>query len=268
MIQQMSHFFVYFFSNATILGWSLAIIFGAIWIACYRPPLLSKPWLWAVLVAGAILAPVAIVISYFPIGYGVTKLYLQFWSQQTIQDWAWLFSLPSIFIFGLVWEGAKLLPVGVYWWWKDRKIEPKLGLLIGATAGAGFGILYAQWALSSFIVDSNWSWYLVQVEGFTALIGFWENLFILGLNVASTALAGWGVAKGWGWKFYLLAGLVYLVTNYNTILISYNLVSATQVEFLIAAWALIVVGLTLWLRDRKTEPLSKKPLRKKYLRKK
>ena len=253
MIQQMLYFFVYFFANPSVLGISLAVVFGVIWLACYRPPFITNPWLWAVFFGGAILAPIAIVITSFPVGIGIGKLYSYFWSQQTIQGWAWLLSIPSIFIFGLVWEGAKLLPVGVYWWRKNREIEPKFGLLIGAVAGAGFGILQAQWALNYFIRNSNWNWQLVQVEGFSALTGFWESFFVLGLNVASTALAGWGVAKGWGWKFYLLAGFVYLVTNYNAILVYYGLVSATQAQFIIAAWALIVVGVTLWLRERKSK---------------
>jgi RsiW-degrading membrane proteinase PrsW (M82 family) len=259
MIQQMFDFLKEsFWANPSILGWGLAIIFGAIWIACYRPPLITKPWLWAVLVAGAILAPIAIVITYFLVGTGITKLCSLFWSPEVVQQWAWLFSIPSIFIFGLVWEGAKLLPVGVYWWRKNREIEPKLGLLIGAVAGAGFGILQAQWTLNYFIRDSNWNWQLAQTAGFAALSGFWESFFVLGLNVASTALAGWGVAKGWGWKFYLLAGFVYLVTNYNAVLVYYGLVSATQAQFIIATWALIVVGVTLWLRERKSKALRKK----------
>jgi RsiW-degrading membrane proteinase PrsW (M82 family) len=258
VIQQMGAFFPYFFANPTILGWSCAVVFAAIWIACYRPPLLSKPWLWAVFVAGAILAPVAIVIASFPLRYGVTILFGYVWSQETIQSWAWLFSIPSIFIFGLVWEGAKLLPVSIYWWRKNRDIEPKLGLLVGVMAGAGFGLLITQWALNSFIHDLNWSWQLVQARGLPALTGFWEGFFVLGLNVASTALAGWGLAKGWGWKFYLLAGFVYLVTNYNTVLVSYQLVSATQAQIIIATWALIVIGVTLWLRERKEKASSKK----------
>ncbi|MCJ7828787.1 MAG: hypothetical protein MUP81_03485 [Dehalococcoidia bacterium] len=259
MIQQMFYFLKeYFWANPSILGWGLAIIFGVIWLACYRPPFITKPWLWAILVAGAILAPIAIVITSFPVGMGIAKLYSYFWSQETIEGWAWLLSIPSIFIFGLVWEGAKLLPVGVYWWRKNREIEPKFGLLIGAVAGAGFGILQAQWALNYFISDYNWSWQLAQTAGFAALSGFWESFFVLGLNVASTALAGWGVAKGWGWKFYLLAGFVYLVTNYNAILVYYGLVSTTQAQFIIAAWALIVVGVTLWLRERKSKALRKK----------
>jgi RsiW-degrading membrane proteinase PrsW (M82 family) len=258
MLQKMLYFFPYFFTNPSVLGWSLAVIFGAIWLACYRPPLLSKPWLWAVLVGGAILAPVAIVITSFPIGTGIIKLYSHFWSPETMQGWAWLLSIPSIFIFGLVWEGAKLLPVSIYWWCKNRELEPKLGLLIGAVAGAGFGVLQSQWTLNFFIHGSNWSWLLVQSEGFAAITAFWESFFVLGLNVASTALAGWGLAKGWGWKFYLLAGFVYLVANYNIVLVSYELVSEIQAQFLIATWALIVVGATLWLREKKTKTSRKK----------
>jgi RsiW-degrading membrane proteinase PrsW (M82 family) len=254
----MLYFFVYFFANPSVLGISLAVVFGVIWLACYRPPFITKPWLWAVLAAGAILAPIAIVITSFPVGIGIAKLYSYFWSQQTIEGWAWLLSIPSIFIFGLVWEGAKLLPVGVYWWRKNREIEPKFGLLIGAVAGAGFGILQAQWALNYFIRDYNWSWQLVQAVRMLKDLRLWESFFVLGLNVASTALAGWGVAKGWGWKFYLLAGFVYLVTNYNTVLMHYELVSATQAQFIIATWALIVVGVTLWLRERKSKALRKK----------
>jgi len=259
VLQEMFTFLTtYYWSNASILGWGLAIIFGAIWLACYRPPLLSKPWLWAVLAGGAILAPIAIVITSFPLAYGVSKLAAYLWSQETVNSWGWLISIPTIFLFGLIWEGAKLVPVTIYWWRKNRDIEPKLGLLAGAVAGGGFGILLIQWANNFFIADTNWSWQLVQTQGFPALSGFWESFFILGLSVASTALAGWGIAKGWGWKFFLLAAFVYLVTNYNTVLVSYGLVSSTQAEIIIAAWALVVVGVTLWLRDRKPKVLPKK----------
>lgn len=269
MLQQMFDFLKlpsgYFWLNASILGWGLAIIFGAIWLACYRPPLISKPWLWAALAGGAVLAPIAIAITSFPIGYGISKLASYFWSQQVIKSWGWLISVPSIFIFGLVWQGAMLVPVAVYWWRKNRNLEPKFGLLIGAVAGAGFGILLTQWANNFFIADTSWSWLLVQTQGFPALSGFWESFFVLGLSVASTALAGWGIAKGWGWKFYLLAAFVFLVTNYNTVLVSYGRISATQAQFIIATWAVVVVGVTLWLRDRDTKALPRKStaLRKK-----
>jgi hypothetical protein len=270
VLQEMWNFLTGFFLvNPTILGWGLALLFAVIWLACYRPPMgiklrlwgirANNPWLWAILVGGAIMAPIAIAITTYPIGYGIGKLITTFWNQQTIRGWGWLISIPSIIIFGLVWEGAKLVPVSIYWWKKGREIDPKFGLLIGAIAGAGFGIILAAWTNNYFMYETKWSWQLVQIEGFTALAGFWESLFILGLNIGSTALAGWGLAKGWGWKFYLIAAAIYLVTNYNTVLINYEFVSANQAQFIISLLAIIVVGATLWLRYRGQKTLAETP---------
>ncbi len=252
MVQQMLAFFVYFFSNPSVLGISLAVVFGAIWLACYRPPLITKPWLWAVLAAGAILAPIAIAVTVFPLRFGISWVYGSFWSQETLAQWALLASLPSMYLFGLVREGFKLLPVVAYWWREDRNIEPKLGLATGAVSGAGFGILEAQWTLN-YIISSGWSWETVQIQGIRALAGFWETFFVIGVHVASCALAGWGLARGWGWKFYLLAAFVYLIPNYSYVLLSKELITGVQAEFLIAAWALIATGVVFWLRERKSK---------------
>jgi hypothetical protein len=258
MIQQMLYFFVYFFlANSNILGillaWLTALVFGAIWLACYRPPLIGKPWLWAVLAGGAIAAPIAIAVTVFPLKYGISWVYGSLWSQDTLAQWALLASLPSMYLFGLVREGFKLLPVVGYWWWgMDRKIEPKLGLAAGAVSGAGFGILEAQWTLS-YILSSGWSWEQVQIEGLVALSGFWETFFIVGVNVASCALAGWGLAKGRGWQFYLLAAVVYLLPSYTFVLISKGFITGVQAEFIIAALALAATGVVLWLREKKSE---------------
>jgi hypothetical protein len=252
MIQQMLAFFVFFFSNPSVLGIGLAVVFGAIWLACYRPPLIAKPWLWAVLAAGAILAPIAIAVTMFPLRFGISWVYGSFWSQETLAQWALLASLPSMYLFGLVREGFKLLPVVAYWWRKGRDIEPKLGLAAGAVSGAGFGILEAQWTLN-YIISSGWSWETVQIQGIVALAGFWESFFVIGVHVASCALAGWGLARGWGWKFYLLAAFVYLFPNYSYVLLTKELITGVQAEFLIAAWALIATGVVFWLRERKSK---------------
>jgi len=252
MIQQMLAFFVFFFSNPSVLGIGLAVVFGAIWLACYRPPLITRPWLWAVLAAGAILAPIAIAVTVFPLRLGISWVYGSFWSQETLAQWALLASLPSMYLYGLVREGFKLLPVVVYWWREGRNIEPKLGLVAGAVSGAGFGILESQWTLN-YILASGWSWESVQMQGIVALGGFWESFFVIGVNVASCALAGWGLARGWGWKFYLLAAFVYLFPNYSYVLLSKELITGVQAEFLIAAWALIATGVALWLRERKSK---------------
>ena len=257
MIQQMLDFFGYFFLvNPSILGiiraWILALVFGAIWLACYRPPLLTRPWLWAVLPAGAILAPIAIAVTVFPLRAGISWVYGSFWSQETLAQWALLASLPSMYLFGLVREGFKLLPVVVYWWCNGRNIEPKLGLAAGAVSGAGFGILEAQWTLN-YILASGWSWETVQMQGIVALGGFWESFFVLGTQVASCALVSWGLARGWGWQFYLLAAFVYFLPTYSYVLVSKELITGMQAEFLIAAWALIATGVALWLRERKSK---------------
>jgi undecaprenyl pyrophosphate phosphatase UppP len=65
------------------------------------------------------------------------------------------------------------------------------------------------------------------------------------------------LAKGRGWQLYLLAGFVYLFMNYNGVLVHAGLVSVVQAELIIAAWALIVTGVVLWLRERKSERKSR-----------
>ncbi len=252
MLQQMLSFFVYFFSNPSILGISLAIVFGIVWLACYRPPMLSRPWLWAVFCAGAVAAPIAIALTAFPLRFALTKVYGHFWSQETLVQWSLLASIPSMYLFGLVREGAKLLPVAVYWWRKGRNIDLKLGLAAGAVAGAGYAILEAQWTLN-YMLASGWSWETVQIQGLTALAGFWETFFVVALHIATTALAGWGLAKGWGWQFYLLAAFLYMFPNYSSVLVSRELISGVQAEFLIAAWALLITGVALWFREREAK---------------
>lgn len=247
MLQQMLQFFVYFFSSPSVWGIGLALLFGVVWLACYRPPLVKKPWLWAVLAAGAVLAPVTLAILSYPLRYGVSLAYGKFWTAETINKWALLASLPSMYLFGMVREGFKLLPLVVVWWRKGWQITPGLGLATGAVCGAGFGILEAMWA-HNYIFSTGWSWENVQLQGIGQLVGFWESFFLLGANLASTALVGWGIGRGRWWQLYLLSAVVYLVVNYNYVLVRKEIVSATQAEFIIAASVLLVTGIVLWLR--------------------
>jgi hypothetical protein len=46
---------------------------------------------------------------------------------------------------------------------------------------------------------------------------------------------------------------VYLFPTYSYVLISKELITGVQAEFLIAAWALIVTGVALWLREKKSK---------------
>jgi len=73
MIDYMVNNFVSFFQNPSASGTylaiaiGLAIAFGAVWLAGYRPPLFKKPWLWAVLVSSPFLTLAAISFIQIPL---------------------------------------------------------------------------------------------------------------------------------------------------------------------------------------------------------
>ena len=250
MLEQMISLFVSWFSAPHILGLGLAIVFGAIWLAGYWPPLLKEPWLWAVLATSAILTLAAVTFIQIPLQAWTQQAMVHFWSQEILRRWLLLAGMPIILLSGLVQEGAKLVPVVLYWWREGKDIDPKLGLAVGAVAGTGFGIFEAQWVHNT-IFASGWGWEMVQASGVTALAGFWERFFTVAGHTAFSALAGYGLAKGWGWQFYLLASFLHAFLNYSTLFIQSGLLTLVQVEIFVAVVAALVTGGALWLRWRK-----------------
>jgi len=252
MADYMVSYFVSFFQNPSAWGIGLAIGFGAIWLAAYWPPLAKKPGLWTVLVGSAFFTLAAVCFVQIPLQAWMGQALGHFWSQEVLIRWILLAAIPQIFLSGLVQEGAKMLPVVVYWRSRARNIDPKLGLAIGAVAGAGFGIFEAQWALNT-IFASGWTWAAVQAGGFWALAGFWERFFAVAAHIAFSGLAGYGLAKGWGWQFYLIASALHGLLNYSVVLLQAGvLTTAVHVEIYIAVVAMAVTAWALWLRWRKT----------------
>jgi RsiW-degrading membrane proteinase PrsW (M82 family) len=251
MIDYMVNTFVSFFQNPSVWGVGLAIAFGAVWLAGYRLPLFKKPWLWAVLVSSAFLTLAAVCFIQIPLRVWTGQALSHFWSQEVLMRWIFLAGIPLILISGLVQEGSKLVPVVVYWWRSGKNIDPKLGLAIGAVAGAGFGIFEAQWALNA-IFASGWTWAAVQTYGFVALLGFWERFFTVAAHIAFSALAGYGLARGWGWQFYLIASALHGLLNYSAVLWQAGLLTTVHAEIYIAVLAVLVTAGALWLRCRKT----------------
>lgn len=258
MVEQMVGFFLSWFTNPSLLGIGLALAFGAVWLVGYWPSLFKKPWLWAVLAISAILSLVAVSFIQIPlqslVGQGLSKL----WSQEMLMRWLLLAGIPQILLSGLVQEGSKLVPVVIWWMGENRTLEPKVGLAIGAVAGAGLGIFEAVW-VHNLIFASGWGWEQVQSGGFMALAGFWERFFAVAFHIASSALAGWGLARGWGWQFYLLAAFLHSLLNYSVVLLQAGLFTVVHVEIYAAAVAVLVTAGALWLRWRKGEsqaPLS------------
>ena len=122
--------------NLILSGIGLAIVFGAIWLTCHWPPLFKQHWLWMVLVSSAILSLVAVSFIQIPLQIWVGQALRHFWSEGILIVWLPLVSIPQILLSGLVQEGAKMVPIAVWWWRRGRNIDPRLGLAIGAVAGA------------------------------------------------------------------------------------------------------------------------------------
>ncbi len=249
------NFFLSWFAHPDITGISLAISFGIIWLVAFWPPLIRRPRLWAVLLASALVTLVSVSLVQIPLQVLVGRGLGLAWSQGVLAGWIMLTAIPQILVSGLIQEGAKLVPV-VFWWWRSGKnISPLMGLLTGAVAGAGLGIFEAQW-VHGMVLRSGWSWSMVSEGGLITLVAFWERFIIVAFHISVTALAGYGLARGWGWQLYLVAALLHSVTNYSAAFVQSGLLSYTQVEVFVTAWVVLITAGVLWLRWRETGPLS------------
>ena len=255
MPEQMIDFFLSWFANPSLIGIGLAIAFGAIWLVGYWPPLFKKPWLWAVLAISAILSLISISFIQIPLQILAGQALNQFWSQEMLMRWILLAAIPQILLSGLVQEGSKLVPVVIWWLGEERNLDVKTGLMVGAVAGAGFGVFEAVWVHNS-IFAAGWGWEFVREGGFMALAGFWERFFAVAFHIASCALAGWGLARGWGWQFYLLAAFLHGLLNYSVALLQAGIFTIIHVEIYAAVIAVIVTAGALWLRWRRSEDVG------------
>jgi RsiW-degrading membrane proteinase PrsW (M82 family) len=174
-------------------------------------------------------------------------------------DWLLLMGIPAILVSGLVQEGAKMVPV-VFWWLKSgRKITAKEGLIIGAMAGAGFGVFEAVWVHSQVFMY-GWTWNAVSRDWVGALLPFWERLWAIALHIGAAALAGYGLAKGKGWQFYLVASVLHSVINYGIVLLQKGVLTANQLEIYVAAIAAVIILVVFWLRWRKDKEIPATPI--------
>ncbi len=95
-------------------------------------------------------------------------------------------------------------------------------------------------AQSSF--SAGWTWADVSEKGIIALIPFWERFFAVGGHIAFSALVGYGISKGKGWRFFLLAGLLHATLNYSAFLLKAGLLTFIHVELWVAIFS---AGLTI-----------------------
>ena len=236
---------------AMLAALGVAIVFAAIWLFAHWPPLFKKPWFWAVAVVSAFLTMLAVTFIQLPLQNWSTSALLNFWSEDTLMTWLFLAGLPQLLLSGLVQEGAKMVPIAVWWWRSGKKIDPKLGLAIGAAAGAGFGIFEGFW-VHSRILNAGWTWQALQTDGFLGIAGFWERFFAIGFHIAVSSLVGYGLAKGKGWQFYLIAAGIHTFLNYGVVFLQKGYFSISQLEIWVAVIAVLVTAAVLVIRWRRT----------------
>jgi len=237
--------------DTMLIGIGLAVGFAAFWLAGHWPPLFKKHWLWGVAVFSAFFTVLAIVFVQIPLQIWADDASNHFWDAGTIWDWWLLVSIPQLLARALVQEGARMVPI-VFWWWRSGKaITPKMSMAIGAIAGAGFGIFEAV-RLNVQTLASGWTWQNYQTSGFTAIAGFWDTFFTVGVHIAMSALIGYGLAKGRGWQFYLIGVGFHLVYNYRRVLLQVGNLTVFQTEIYAAAFALILTAVVLLWFIRKS----------------
>jgi RsiW-degrading membrane proteinase PrsW (M82 family) len=174
-----------------------------------------------------------------------------FFGLETVMGWLLVASIPSILLSGIVQEGSKLVPVVMGWLRNNRNMNARTGLIIGAISGAGFGVFEAIWVLNTTFA-SGWTWAMVESQGLVALLPFVERFFAIAFHIGSCALAGYGLAKGWGWQFYLIAAFLHGLVNYSVVLFQTNVLTAIQMDIWITIIALVLTIVVLWLRWKRT----------------
>ena len=219
------------FSDLTILGIVLALVFSAIWLIAFWPPLFKKPWTWAVLIGSTILAYIAFAVIQYPLRFMLGSLVT---TVSGIMIAGFIIALIS----GLVAVGFKLIPVVIYRRRIGKPIDPKLGLAIGAVAGVGSGFLISMAALNQAYASSTMNF-----------VEIWRDFLFVALHISTMAIAGYGVFKARGWRFWLLTSLLFSLTIYYPYLVLTISSILTQVLLTILAGA--VTGVALWLRWRK-----------------
>lgn len=242
MLQQSINFFVNWFSNPDFTAMGIALLLGVFWYALYRPPLRGYAFIWLIMVVSAILVLLAIVAIQMPLQGLVGIALAAAFGQATLSTWIYILGIPQIALSGLVQEGAKLLPIIYVWQKSDRSLSPKVGLIIGAAAGVGFGVFEAMWTLNQAYAG-GWALASIQGGGFEALTPLWERVFVVAGHTAFGALAGYGLATDRGWQFYLIAAGLHSLMNYTIVLLQAQLISVTMVETLIA---FVAVGASAW----------------------
>lgn len=243
-------YFLSYFQNNTLIGVLLALLFGAIWLACYWPPLFKKLSLWLVLAGSALITLLVVSFIQVPIQNAIGKDMLQLMSEGNVVQGLLTNGISLVIINGLAQEGAKLVSPVIYWLLNKRTVDPKLMVAIGATAGAGFGIFEAQF-IHNLYIASGWNFGLLQDKGAVILLPILVTFFTVAFHTGACALSSYGVARGFGWLSYPALAIVHALWQYSYYLATAGIISPALYHVYIALFAILVMAGALWLRWKK-----------------
>jgi hypothetical protein len=235
--------------NLVLISAGLALAFGIIWLIGHRPPFLKEPLLWITAIASALLTVLATAFIFIPLNYFYSQWLGNTFDTHTLANMVLVWSIPIVLVIGLVQEGAKMVPM-LFWRTGDEKPDIRFSMMIGAVAGAGYGIFEAFYSYNQ-VFKAGWGWSDVTTGGITQLLPFWIYFWMIACHIGISALLGYGLGKGKGGVFYALAAFLHALLSYAAILASNGYITGNQLGIITAAAGIIIIGLSLWLRWRK-----------------
>ncbi len=232
--------------NLFLFSLGLVILYGIVWLSPFLPPLLKNRWLWAVFFGSILITTLATAFVQFPLQRMASQPLIGGLNKQYGEVTTYIIAgIVIALITALVQQGAKLVPVCLYWWRKKAQFTPQSGLIIGAVAGAGFGLIEAFMRHNQILgIGLN---QLMQSEGFIVILVFLERFFSVAFHVGTTAVAGWGLARGKGWQFYLIVAAIQFVFNYVSVLLSAKILNVVAAEIVLYLISMGVMAWALWL---------------------
>lgn len=242
-----------------ILGVALGVAFGFVWLIAYRPRLPGPRGLLLLAAASALGTWAAIAFVQLPLQAWWEQGLMNLFGQATVLNWLLVVGAVTVLISGLVQEGAKLASVVAYRSLRHVTLDARTGLLLGVIAGAGFGVFEAVWVHNSHFA-AGLDWQAIQADPF-AVLPFVERFLAVGIHIALSAIAGYGLAKGMGWRFLLLAGGLHGVANYVSVLQQAGVLGTAGVELYITVFTVIASVATLRVLARVTEHPGRGPSR-------
>jgi hypothetical protein len=261
MVEQMFQLFLSFYRLPQAdIGWilfaiGLALVYGAIWIACFWPPIFKKWPLWLVMIGAFVLPTIALPFIQFPLQSVISQPLISSLGRY-FQDIAvnLITGVVMAIISGLIVQGVLLIPVLYYRLNKPDEFKPRFGLMVGALSGAIFGMVQAYMLFSKFVEIGIVS---ISQANPLSLLAFYETFIGIALYAGATALVGFGLAKGKGWQAFLIFAGVNAIYDYVSLLLAAKALSLLVTEIIIAVLALGCIGLALWLYWKKTRTEEK-----------